>query len=106
MRENLVTYLAHKIEGTDAWAKQCRDELVDKLRATPALFRFVRRSTDGLLRIDKSAVTNEACLDSQFLLCISDDMLSPTDLVLGYKQLYEVERGWRDLRGTLELKQS
>jgi hypothetical protein len=100
VRENLVAYLEHKIEGTDAWAKQRRGEL----RATPALFRFVRRSADGLLRIDKGAVTNEARFDGKFLLRTSDDTLSPTDLALGYKQLYEVERGWRDLKGTLKLR--
>ena len=30
--------------------------------------------------------------------------LSPTDLALAYKQLYEVERGWRDLKGALRLR--
>jgi transposase len=101
---HLVAYLEHKIEGTDAWAKQRRDELVGELRATPALFRFVRRSADGLLRIDKGAVTNEARFDGKFLLRTSDDTLSPSDLALGYKQLYEVERGWRDLKDTLKLR--
>jgi hypothetical protein len=91
VRENLVAYLEHKIEGTDAWAKQRRDELVGEPRATRALFRFVRRSADGLLRIDKGAVTNEARFDGKFLLRTSDDTLSPTDLALAYKQLYELE---------------
>jgi transposase len=34
----------------------------------------------------------------------SDPALSAEDIALGYKQLLEVERGWRDLKTTLELR--
>jgi hypothetical protein len=104
VRENLVGYLEQKIAGSDDWSKQRRDELVGELRTTPALYRLVRRTPEGLLRIDKGAVANEERFDGKFLLRTSDDTLSPTDLALAYKQLYEVERGWRDLKGTLKLR--
>ena len=104
VRENLVRYLETKIEGSDNWPKQRRDELVGEIRSTPALYRLVRRTADGLLRIDKGRVASEERFDGKFLLRTSDDTLSPTDLALAYKQLYEVERGWRDLKGTLKLR--
>jgi hypothetical protein len=104
VRENLVAYLTQRIEGSDTWTKQRRDELVGELRATPALYRLVRRSADGLLRVDKGAIATEERFDGKFLLRTSDDTLSPTDLALAYKQLYEVERGWRDLKGALRLR--
>ena len=34
----------------------------------------------------------------------SDDSLTPTDLAHAYKQLYQVERGWRDMKSTLKLR--
>ena len=104
VRENLVRYLEAKIEGSDNWTTQRRDELVGELRTTPALYRLVRRTKDGLLRVDKGAVANEERFDGKFLLRTSDDTLTPTDLALAYKQLCEVERGWRDLKGALRLR--
>jgi hypothetical protein len=104
VRDNLVRYLEQKIDASDDWTKQRRDELVGELRTTPALYRLVRRTKDGLLRVDKGAIANEERFDGKFLLRTSDDTLSPTDLALAYKQLYEVERGWRDLKGALKLR--
>jgi len=104
VRENLVRYLEQKIEASDSWTKQRRDELVGELRTTPALYRLVRRTKDGLLRIDKGAIATEERFAGKFLLRTSDDTLTPTDLALAYKQLYEVERGWRDLKGALRLR--
>lgn len=104
VRANLVAYLESQIEGSDNWAKSRRDELAGKLRTTPALWRLVRRLSDGKFRIDKTAIAKEAKLDGKWLLRTSDDSLTPTDLALAYKQLLEVERGWRDLKGTLGLR--
>lgn len=104
VRENLVSYLEQKIAGTDEWATRRRDELVGELRRTPALHRLLRRTAEGKLRVDKGALANEERFDGKFLLRTSDDTLSPTDLALAYKQLYEVEAGWRDLKGTLKLR--
>ena len=104
VRNNLVAYLEKRIEGSDAWSKQRRDELVGELRTTPALHRLLRRTGDGLLRVDKGALANEARFDGKFLLRSSDDTLTPSDLALAYKQLLQVERGWRDLKGALKLR--
>ena len=104
VRANLVAYVESQIEGSDGWAKSRRDELAGKLRTTPALWRLVRRLADGRFRIDKTAIASEARLDGKWLLRTSDDTLTPTDLALAYKQLLEVERGWRDMKGSLGLR--
>jgi len=104
VRANLVAYLAERIEGTDAWPKQRRDELVGELRTTPALYRLLRRTKEGKLRVDAATVKNEARFDGKFLLRTSDDTLSAADIALAYKQLYQVERGWRDMKGALKLR--
>ncbi|MHB1930929.1 MAG: IS1634 family transposase [Acidimicrobiales bacterium] len=104
VRENLVRTLEARIAGSDAWSKERRDELVGELRATPALRRLLRRTKDAKLRLDKGAIANDARFDGKFLLRSSDDSLTPTDLALAYKQLTEVERGWRDMKGALKLR--
>ncbi len=104
VRANLLAYLETQIEGSDDWPRSRRDELAGRLRTTPALWRLVRRLSDGRFRIDKAAIASEAKLDGKWLLRTSDDSLSPTDLAVAYKQLLEVERGWRDMKGSLGLR--
>jgi len=40
-----------------------KDDLAGKLRTTPALWRPVRRLSDGRFRIDKAAIAKEAKLE-------------------------------------------
>lgn len=58
----------------------------------------------GLLRIDRAAITAEAHLDGKFLLRSSDPTLSVEDIALGYKQLLVIERAWREITTTLDLR--
>lgn len=104
VRDNLVAYLKTQIAGSDEWTKSRRDELAGELKTTPALWRLTRRLADGRFRIDKAAIAKEAKLDGKWLLRTSDDSLTPTDLALAYKQLLEVERGWRDMKSSLGLR--
>ena len=43
-------------------------------------------------------------LDGKYLIRTSDDTLSVEDIAFGYKQLLEVERAFRTLKTTLELR--
>jgi len=104
VRANLVAYLEDQIAGSDAWPRRRRDELVGALRTRPALYRLLRRTKDGLLRLDRAAVKREARLDGKWLLRTSDATLSTADLAAAYRQLYQVERGWRDMKGALRLR--
>ena len=106
VRANLVAYLERRIEGSDAWSKQRRDELVGELRQTPGVYRFLRRTKDHKLRVDKAAIDRDAHFDGKWLIRSDDDTLTPTDLALAlaYKQLSQVEAGWRDLKGSLRLR--
>lgn len=74
------------------------------LRDHPSLGRYLRQTTTGRLQIDKARIAAEAKLDGKYLLSTSDPDLSAEDIALGYKNLLEAERGFRDLKGTLELR--
>ena len=104
VRENLIAYLEEHIAGSDGWEQRRRDELVGELRATPALARLLRRTKQGKLRLDAAAVAREERLDGKWLLRSSDETLSAADLATAYKQLQQIERGWRDLKGALKLR--
>jgi hypothetical protein len=99
VRKDLVAYLDKRIAGSDAWTSQRRDELVGELRQTPGLARFLRRTKDHKLRIDKAQVERDAHFAGKWLIRTSNDTLTSTDLALAYKQLSQVKRGWRDLEG-------
>jgi transposase len=74
------------------------------LRDHPALGRYLRQTASGRLRIDRAKIAAEAKLDGKFLLSTSDPDLSAEDVALGYKNLLEAERGFRDLKTTIELR--
>lgn len=104
VRSNLVAHLQQLIEGSATWTARRRDELVGSLKTKPGLRRYLRRTKTGLLRIDAAAVKREAHLDGKWLLRTSDLTLTPDDLAAAYKQLLQVERGWRDFKGALGLR--
>jgi hypothetical protein len=74
------------------------------LRDHPALGRWLRQQPSGRLVIDRAKVTAEARLDGKYLLSTSDPDLPAEDIALGYKNLLEAERGFRDMKSTLALR--
>jgi hypothetical protein len=49
-------------------------------------------------------VAADAKLDGKYLPRTCDPHLTAEDIALGYKQLLEVERGWRDMKQVLDLR--
>jgi hypothetical protein len=104
VREQILERLGQEIHHADGLAPSKRSELYGALATKPAYKRFLRRTPTGKLRIDRAAITRERKLDGKFLLRTSDESLSAQDIAEGYKALYEVERGWRDLKHTIDLR--
>jgi Transposase DDE domain len=104
VRERLIAHLADLIDGSDAWTPGQRHELIGSLKDKPGLRRLLRRTKNGLLRVDRGAAAREAHLDGKWLLRTNDHTLTPEDLAAAYKQLIAVERGWRDMKGALRLR--
>jgi transposase len=74
------------------------------LRDHSTLGRWLRQRPNGRLVIDRAKVKAEARLDGKYLLATSDPDLSAEDVALGYKNLLEAERGFRDLKSHLLLR--
>ncbi|TLQ38979.1 IS1634 family transposase [Streptomyces marianii] len=104
IREQLVSQLTTLIEDTDKLSDFKRGELRGKIADKPGLNRYLRTTPSGKLRIDTAKIKTEENLDGKYLLRCSDPDLSAEDIALGYKQLLEVERGWRDMKQIIDLR--
>jgi len=104
VRERLLAQLTELIDGTDKLSATKRAELRGVISTKPGLHRYLRVTPSGLLRIDKATVKAETNFDGKYLLRSSDPHLSAEDIALGYKQLLQVERGWRDLKQVIDLR--
>ena len=104
IRGEIVARLTTQIVGSDSLTVIERAELAGRLRTRPTFARFLRTTPTGKLRIDRAAVKRDSHYDGKYLLRTSDETLTATDIAQGYKALYEVERGWRDLKSSIDLR--
>jgi transposase len=98
VRGRLVALLADRIDGSDALTADKRAELRGRIREKPGLWRYLRLTPGGLLRIDRAKIAAETKLDGKTLLRTSELEVDAAEIARGYKALAEVERGWRDLK--------
>jgi hypothetical protein len=99
--ERLGRQREHAKTKTDRDAHQ-RGECA--LRDHKTLSRYLRQTKTGRLIIDRDKIRCEERLDGKYLLTTSDPSLSAEDVALGYKQLLEAERSFKDLKGILALR--
>ena len=104
IRARLITRLKELIDGTDKLSKDKRAELRGVISTKPGLNRYLRVTPGGLLRVDAARAKGEENLDGKYLLRTSDPAMTAEDIALGYKQLLEVERGWRDMKQVIDLR--
>jgi hypothetical protein len=104
IRAKLVAQLEEAIAGTDGLTLAERARREGALAARPALKRFLRVTPSGMLRVDKAKAKAEENLDGKYLLRCSDPHITTEDIALGYKQLLQVERGWRDMKQVIDLR--
>jgi transposase len=111
-RENTITRLQAELDRIHAQHAKAKNTKAAQahlraecaLRDHPTLGRYLRQTKTGRLKVDRAKITAEARLDGKYLLSTSDPDLSAEDVALGYKNLLEAERGFRDLKTTIELR--
>jgi hypothetical protein len=104
IRARLIAQLRELIDGTDKLARDKRAELRGVISTRPGLNRYLRVTPGGLLRVDAGKAKAEENLDGKYLLRTSDPKMTAEDIALGYRQLLEVERGWRDMKQVIDLR--
>ena len=87
-----------ELEGSAHTKAHCR------LNSHITYKKYLKMDSKGNFKINNQAVKEQEHLDGKYLIRTSDDTLSVEDIALGYKQLLEVERAFRTLKTTLELR--
>jgi hypothetical protein len=104
VRAKMIARLEDVIKDSDQLSRDKRAELRGVISTRPGLSRYLRVTPGGLLRTDAAKAKSEENLDGKYLLRTADPKLSAEDIAVGYKQLLEVERGWRDMKQVIDLR--
>jgi Transposase DDE domain len=104
VRARMIAQLEEVIRDSGTLSRDKRAELRGVISAKPGLNRYLRATPGGLLRTDAAKAKAEENLDGKYLLRTADPKLSAEDIAVGYKQLLEVERGWRDMKQVIDLR--
>ncbi len=104
VRSRMLAQLEEMIKDSDKLSKTKRAELRGVISTKPGLNRYLRVTPGGLLRAGAAKTKAEENLDGKYLLRCSDPNLPAADIAAGYKQLLEVERGWRDMKQIIDLR--
>jgi len=103
-RERTLQRIEEEIKALGDQRGKAHKKAVYALLSHRTMGRLIKQTKSGRLRINWAKVREEERLDGKYLLSTSDDTLSSEDVALGYKQLMEVERAFRTLKTTLELR--
>ena len=101
-RQRVLEQIEESLKALEG--RRARDKAVCEVLRHPVMGRYVKKLKDGRIEIDRERVRAEEALDGKYLLSTSDDTLSAEEVALGYKQLMEVERAFRTLKSTLEIR--
>lgn len=103
-REDILTETQRRLEALDQLEGLPHEKAACALRSHKVYGRFIRQSKTGKLFIDQAKVRSEAHFDGKYLISTSDDFLSVEEVVLGYKQLFAIERVFRDLKHLVDIR--
>ena len=103
-REEIIASLEKKLESLRQSPDHLHTKAVCDLRSHGVYGKYLVQQRDGTLKLDRAAVTQAQRYDGKYLIRTSDDTLSSEDVVLGYKQLADIEDAFRTLKTTLVLR--
>lgn len=104
VRERTLKRIEEALKEIGKKKGKAHKKAVCELLSHRTMGRYLKQLKSGAIKIDRKKVRAEEALDGKYLLSTSDDSLSAEDVALGYKQLMEVERAFRTLKTTLELR--
>jgi transposase len=103
-RNDIVAEARVRLEKLNQLEGEPHKKAACALRCHSAQGRYIRQRNDGTLYIDDDKIAQEALLDGKFLISTSLMHLPVEDIVYGYKQLFEIERVFRDLKHVVEIR--
>lgn len=102
-REDIVSEVERQLADLEQLDGKPHKKAACALRAHPTYGRYVCQTKTGKLHLNREKIRQEEQLDGKFLIRVSDDQLSAEEAVLGYKQLWQIERVFRDLKHVVDI---
>ena len=103
-REDITREVERRLDELKQLDGEPHTKAACALRSHPVYGRYIRQTKTGKLKLNKGKMRSEAHFDGKFLISTPDDTLSTDDTVMGYKQLAEIERVFRDLKHTIDIR--
>lgn len=103
-RAKLVAQLEAELMTLAQESGKPHSKRVQELLTSRRFGPYLRKTATGLLRINRTAVSEAKRYDGKWVVTSNDDTLSAQDMALGYKQLMRVEECWRQLKSGLRLR--
>jgi len=103
-REKTLARIGKSLDALGDQKGKAHKKSVCTLIAHRSMGRYLRQLKDGSIKIDRGKIREEEHLDGKYIISTSDDTLTPEDIALGYKQLLEVEKAFRTMKTTLDLR--
>jgi len=103
-RDDIVLETERRLANLAQLDEKAHTKAACDLRSHETFARYVRQTKAATLKLDRGKIASEAKLDGKYLINTNDDHLSTEDVVLGYKQLHEIERLNRDLKHTVDVR--
>ena len=104
VRDSIVDETKHRLEKLSQLKGKDHTKAACSLRSHGTFGRYIIQTKGGVLKIDKAKIASEELLDGKFLVSTSNMNLDAADVAMGYKQLFEIERVFRDMKNVLEIR--
>ena len=103
-RQSILDRVQAELDSLQDLNAKKRAEARKRLLGHKTLGRYLKELKNGQLTWNKAKIKDDAKLDGKHLVSSSNEELSAEELALGYKQLMDVERGFRTMKTTLDLR--
>ena len=104
IREQIIDATKRKLDELSQYTGKAHTKAACALRSHSAYGRYIRQDAKGVLHLDTAKITSESLLDGKFLVSTSSMKLDAADIVAGYKQLWAIERVFKDMKNTLDIR--
>ena len=104
IRDQIVETAKRKLEELSQYTGKAHTKAACALRSHSAYGRYIKQDEKGVLRIDTAKIASESLLDGKFLVSTSSMKMDAADVVAGYKQLWAIERVFRDMKSILDIR--
>ena len=104
VREDIVKEVQFRLDSLAQIEGEAHTKAICALRSHGTFGRYVRQSKSGVLSLDQEKIAEDSLLDGKFLVSASNMKMKAEDIVMGYKQLWVIERLFRDMKNILNIR--